>query len=102
LEIQDTYKTIAQPTEEILYKEKNSKFFGYGFPIITEEEVKPIIDSLKKQHPNAGHFCYAYQIGEDNIQYRANDDGEPSNSAGMPIYGQLQSCGVTNVLVIVV
>jgi uncharacterized YigZ family protein len=102
LEIQDTYKTIAQPSEEILFKEKNSKFFGYAFPIESEEELKPIIEELKKQHPHAGHFCYAYQIGTEKINYRANDDGEPSNSAGMPIYGQLQSFGVTNTLIIVV
>lgn len=102
MEIQDTYKTIAQPSEEILFKEKNSKFFGYAFPIESEEELKPIIEELKKQHPNAGHFCYAYQIGTEKINYRANDDGEPSNSAGMPIYGQLQSFGVTNTLIVVV
>ena len=102
MEIQDTYKTIAQPSEEILFKEKNSKFFGYAFPIESEEELKAIIEALKKKHPNAGHFCYAYQIGTEKINYRANDDGEPSNSAGMPIYGQLQSFGVTNTLIIVV
>ncbi|MDG2431779.1 YigZ family protein [Flavobacterium sp.] len=102
MEIQDTYKTIAHPSEEMLFKEKNSKFFGYAFPIASEEELKPIIDDLKKQHPNAGHFCYAYQIGAEKITYRANDDGEPSNSAGMPIYGQLQSFGVTNTLIVVV
>jgi uncharacterized YigZ family protein len=102
LEIQDTYKTIAQPSTEILFKEKNSKFFGYGFPLTSEEELKPIIENLKKQHPNAGHFSYAYQLGEDKTTYRANDDGEPSNSAGMPIYGQLQSFSVTNALVVVV
>jgi uncharacterized YigZ family protein len=102
LKINDTYKTIASTTEETLFKEKNSKFFGYAYPIQTEEEVKPIIDNLRKQHPHAVHFCYAYQIGAENISYRANDDGEPSNSAGMPIYGQLQSFGVTNTLVVVV
>jgi uncharacterized YigZ family protein len=102
LEIQDTYKTIAKNSTEILFKEKNSKFYGYAFPIESEEELKPIIDNLKKQHPNAGHFCYAYQIGEDKLLYRANDDGEPNNSAGMPIYGQLQSFAVTNVLVVVI
>ena len=102
MEKADTYRTIEKPSEEILFKEKNSKFFGYAFPIESEEELKPIIDSLKKQHPNAGHFCYAYQIGAEKPQYRANDDGEPSNSAGMPIYGQLQSFGVTNILVVVV
>ena len=98
----DTYKTIAFPSEEILFKEKNSKFFGYSFPIQSEAEVKPIIDSLRKQHPNAGHYCYAYQIGTGTIVHRANDDGEPSNTAGMPIYGQIQSFAVTNVLLVVV
>ena len=102
MENADTYKTIDQASEEILFKEKNSKFFGYAFPIESEEELKPIIDDLKKQHPNAGHFCYAYQIGTSKIYYRANDDGEPSNSAGMPIYGQIQSFGVTNILIVVV
>jgi len=99
--LEDTYKTIAFPSPEILFKEKGSKFFGYSFPIQSEAEVKPILESLRKQHPNAGHYCYAYQIGTDAIVYRANDDGEPSNTAGMPIYGQIQSFAVTNVLVIV-
>jgi putative IMPACT (imprinted ancient) family translation regulator len=76
--LEDTYKTIAYPSEELLFKEKNSKFFGYAYPIQSEAEVKPIIDSLRKLHPNAGHYCYAYQIGTDTIVYRANDDGEPS------------------------
>lgn len=102
MEIKDTYNTIAFPSEEILFKEKNSKFFGYAFPIQSEEEVKPIIDVLRKQHPNAGHFCYAYQIGTDKLSYRANDDSEPSNSAGMPIYGQIQSFSLTNTLIVVV
>ena len=102
MDIKDTYKTIDFSPEEVLFKEKNSKFFGYAFPIQSEEEVKPLIDTLRKQHPNAGHFCYAYQLGTDIISYRANDDGEPSNTAGMPIYGQIQSFEVTNVLVAVV
>ncbi len=97
----DTYNTIETASEEILFKEKNSKFYGYAFPIESEDEVKPIIDVLRKKHPNAGHFCYAYQIGTDTLSYRANDDGEPSNTAGMPIYGQLQSFDVTNTLVVV-
>jgi uncharacterized YigZ family protein len=102
LNLKDTYNTIEFPSEEVLFKEKNSKFFGYAFPIQSEEEVKPLIETLRKQHPNAGHFCYAYQIGADTTTYRANDDGEPSNSAGMPIYGQIQSFSVTNVLLVVV
>ena len=102
MEIKDTYNTIDFSPEEILFKEKNSKFFGYAFPIQSEEEVKPLIETLRKQHPNAGHFCYAYQIGTDTLSYRANDDGEPSNTAGMPIYGQIQSFSVTNLLIVVV
>ena len=98
----DTYKTIAAASEEVLYKEKNSKFFGYAFPVTTEEEIKEILEHLRKEHFSARHWCYAYQIGTEKIQYRANDDGEPNNSAGMPIYGQIQSFEVTNVLVVVV
>lgn len=102
MEIKDTYTTIAKATDEVLFKEKSSKFFGYAFPIESEEEVKPIIDHLRKQHPHAVHYCYAYQIGTEKISYRANDDGEPSNTAGAPIYGQIQSFGLTNVLLVVV
>ena len=102
MEFKDTYNTIEFPSSEILFKEKSSKFFGYAYPIQSEDEVKPLIEILRKQHPNAGHFCYAYQIGADTVTYRANDDGEPSNTAGMPIYGQIQSFSVTNVLIVVV
>ncbi|MEY4011604.1 MAG: hypothetical protein RIT22_728 [Bacteroidota bacterium] len=102
MEIKDTYTTIAQATDEIIFKEKSSKFFGYAYPIHSEDEVKPIIDILRKQHPHAVHYCYAYQIGTEKISYRANDDGEPSNTAGAPIYGQIQSFGLTNVLLVVV
>lgn len=98
----DTYKTIAEETQEVLFKEKNSKFLGYAYPITAEDEVKPILVVLRKQHPNAVHFCYAYQLGAEQITYRANDDGEPSGSAGMPIYGQLLSFGITNVLLVIV
>ena len=102
MEFKDTYKTIAYPSEEILFKEKNSKFFGYAFPIDSEDQVKPLIEPLRKRHFNAVHFCYAYQIGIEKITFRANDDGEPSNSAGMPIYGQIQSQELTNVLIVIV
>ena len=102
MEIKDTYRTIDQASNEILFKEKNSKFFGYAFPISTEDDVKIHIEQLRKKHPNAGHFCYAYQLGTDSVNYRVNDDGEPSNSAGMPIYGQIQSFSVTNILIVVV
>ena len=102
LELKDTYKTIANPSEEVLFKEKSSKFFGYAFPVSTQEEIKTHLEHLKKQHFGAVHFCYAYQIGTEKIEFRANDDGEPSNSAGMPIYGQIQSFEITNVLIVVV
>ena len=102
MEIKDTFKTIASPSSEILFKEKNSKFFGYAFPVTTEDEIKSHLEKLRKQHFGAGHFCSAFQLGTDTVYFRANDDGEPSNSAGMPIYGQIQSFGLTNVLVVVV
>lgn len=97
----DVYKTIAQPSEEILYKDRKSKFLAQAFPIASEDDVKPIIEELRKKHHTANHVCYAWQLGEQHRSYRANDDGEPNNSAGMPIYGQLQSFDLTNVLVTV-
>lgn len=102
MEVKDTYRTLDFPSEEVLYKEKNSKFFGYAFPISSEEEAKEFLDELRKQHHSARHWCYAFQIGTEKVYFRANDDGEPSNSAGMPIYGQIQSFEITNVLVVVV
>jgi uncharacterized YigZ family protein len=98
--MKDVYKTIEQPSEETLFKEKGSKFFGYAFPVISEEEVKETLELLRKKHHTARHFCYAYQLGIEEIRFRANDDGEPNNSAGMPIYGQVQAFQVTNVLVV--
>ncbi|MFY7937684.1 MAG: IMPACT family protein [Flavobacterium sp.] len=102
LQIKDTYKTIEISVENILFKEKNSKFFGFAFPVTSEIEVKTLLENLKAEHFSARHWCYAYQIGTENIKFRANDDGEPSNSAGMPIYGQIQSFEITNVLVVVI
>lgn len=101
-EQKDTYKTIDTPAQGELFKDRGSKFYGYAYPITTEEEVKPIIEKLKKEHHTARHWCYAWQLGTSKIRYRANDDGEPSNSAGPPIYGQIQAFNVTNILVVVV
>lgn len=98
----DLYKTIINPSEGIIYKEKGSKFLGFAYPVFSEEDVKEYLMMLKKQHHAARHWCYAWQIGVENIQYRVNDDGEPHNSAGQPIYGQILSFGLTNVLVVVV
>jgi len=98
----DHYKTILSPSPETLFKEKNSKFFGCAFPVTSEEDAKLHLAQLRKKHYGAGHFCYDYQIGIEKTSFRANDDGEPGNSAGMPIYGQIQSFNVTNILVVVV
>jgi len=100
--MKDTYNTITAASPEVLFKDRNSKFFGYAYPISSEEQVKEHIEQLKKQHYQARHWCYAWVLGMGYERFRANDDGEPSNSAGAPIYGQLQSFDVTNVLVVVV
>ena len=98
----DTFKTIANFSVEVTYKDKGSKFIGYAYPITSEDAVKDIIDTLKSQHHKASHWCYAWQIGVETIQFRVNDDGEPNNSAGQPIYGQILSRDLTNILVVVV
>ncbi|MDT8417657.1 MAG: YigZ family protein [Lutibacter sp.] len=87
---------------DALFKEKGSKFIGYVFPIEKEDEVKIHLDDLKKKHHAARHWCYAWQLGVEEKSYRVNDDGEPNNSAGNPIYGQILSKDITNILVVVV
>lgn len=99
--MKDTYKTISGNAEG-LFKDKGSKFIAYAFPLVCDEEVKPIIQQLKKEHHTARHHCYAYRIGTKGENYRANDDGEPSGTAGRPILGQLLSNEITNILVVVV
>lgn len=98
----DVYKTIAGSSYQALFKEKGSKFFGYAYPVHTESEVNSILLKIKKLHPDARHWCYAWRLGVEKVQYRVNDDGEPNNAAGQPIYGQILSYGVTNVLIVVV
>lgn len=100
--MKDTYKTITAPSEEVLFKDRNSKFYGVAFPVTSEEEVKKHLEQLKKKHYQARHWCYAWVLGKQYERFRANDDGEPSNSAGAPIHGQLQSYDLTNVLVVVI
>lgn len=97
----DVYKTIAQPTEGT-YKDKGSKFLAFAYPVVSEDEVRTILIDLKKQYYDARHHCYAYRLGADGVVWRANDDGEPSSSAGKPILGQLLSMELTNVVVFVV
>jgi len=97
----DTYKTIEKSAEGI-FKDKGSKFIALAFAITSEEEAKLIIQEIKKEHFSARHHCYAYRLGYYGEKYRANDDGEPSGTAGKPIYGQLLSFDITNVLIVVV
>jgi len=101
VEVIDTYKTIEAPAEGI-YKEKGSKFIAKAFPVRTEEQVKTIIDEIKEEFYDARHHCYAYILGPKGDKWRANDDGEPSGTAGKPIHGQLLSFNLTNVLVVVI
>ena len=98
---EDTYLTIKQPSEG-LFKDRGSKFLGFAVPVSTEEEIKKHLTELRKLHPGANHHCYAFRLGADKQAYRANDDGEPSNTAGKPILGQIQSKDLTNILVVVV
>ncbi|MCY0970714.1 IMPACT family protein [Chryseobacterium wangxinyae] len=94
------YKTIEKPVENMLLKEKGSKFIGFAFPINNETDLKNALDKIRAEHPKATHHCYAFRIGLNGENYRANDDGEPSGSAGLPIYNQLLANEITNVLVI--
>lgn len=99
--MEDTYKTVSAPSEG-LFKDKGSRFISYLYPVTTEEEIKEIIQQVKKAHHSARHHCYAWRLGRENIRFRANDDGEPSSTAGKPILGQLTSFELTNVLLVVV
>ena len=97
----DTYKTISASTEGI-YKEKGSKFISFAIPVHSADEVKELIKTYKKEYYDARHVCYAYMLGAERKEWRANDDGEPSGTAGRPILGQINSKGLTDILVIVV
>ena len=94
------YKTIEKPVESILLKEKGSKFIGFAFPVNNDNELKNALEKVRAEHPKATHHCYAFRMGLNGENYRANDDGEPSGSAGLPIYNQLLANEITNVLVI--
>ena len=96
----DTYKTIKSPGEGI-YKEKGSRFVSIALPFADQAEIKPIIDKIRKEHHEARHHCYAFMIGHDRTIWRANDDGEPSGTAGRPILGQINSHMLTNILIVV-
>ena len=100
--MQFSYTTIKSEVRDILLKEKGSKFIGFAFPINNEKELKTALEGLKIEHPKATHHCYAFRIGINGENYRANDDGEPSGSAGLPIYNQLLAHNLTNILVVII
>jgi uncharacterized YigZ family protein len=96
-----SYLTLASLSEGF-YKEKGSKFLSFAYPVTTEEDIKGILDNLRKKYQDARHHCFAYILGKDKELFRANDDGEPNHSAGDPILGQIRSHSLTNVLIVVV
>lgn len=98
---EDIYKTIEKPCEGI-YKDRGSKFLAFAFPVQSEQQVKDILKDLRKQYYDARHHCYAYCLGAEKAIYRINDDGEPSGTAGKPIFGQIQSHDLTDILIVVV
>lgn len=100
-EIITSYKTIKLPTTSY-FRDRGSKFYGFAYPFDDVEQLKSILEPLKKEHPKAVHHCYAYRVGTEGTEFRANDDGEPSGSAGAPILGQIDSMGLTNVIVVIV
>ena len=100
-EIKDTYTSIASPSRG-LYKDQGSRFISFAYPVETEAQVKELVDSLKKEYHDARHHCYAYRLGLDGSRYRTNDDGEPSSTAGRPILSQIDSAGLSDVLIVVV
>ncbi|HCN11305.1 MAG TPA: YigZ family protein [Chryseobacterium sp.] len=97
-----SFQTIKFPVENILLKEKGSKFIGFAFPVNNVKELKNALEKIREEHPKATHHCYAFRLGMNGENYRANDDGEPSGSAGLPIYNQLLANNLTNILLIVV
>ena len=97
----DQYQTIANPSEGV-YKEKGSKFIAFAYPVFSEEEFKEKLHELKKDYHDARHHCYAFKLGSTENEYRYSDDGEPNNSAGSPIYGQIQSFELSNIAIIVI
>lgn len=101
MDIKDTYQSIAAKADG-LFKDLGSRFIAQAYPVETEEEIKAIVDAIRKEYHDARHHCYAYRLGLDGARFRANDDGEPSGSAGRPILGQIDSAGLSDVLVVVV
>ena len=98
----ETYKTLKSPIESPVYKVRGSKFISYAYPVSSREEIDQLLKVLRAEHAKANHCCYAWRLGKENFEYRFNDDGEPANSAGKPIYGQILSFELTDVLIAVI
>ena len=96
----DNYRTIEKAVEDVIFKELGSKFINFAYPVENEDDIKIYLDQLREIHPDANHHCYAYALGIDGKNHRANDDGEPNGSAGLPIYNQILSSEITNVLIV--
>lgn len=99
--MEDIFKTIETESRGF-FKDKGSKFYSFAFPVQSENEIKDKLQVLRKEHHSARHHCFAWRIGSENITFRANDDGEPSSTAGKPILGQIQSFNLTNILIVVI
>ncbi|HET6560109.1 MAG TPA: YigZ family protein [Prolixibacteraceae bacterium] len=99
--MEDIYKTIEEPSEG-LFKDKGSRFISYAYQVNSEDEIREIVQTIKKEHHSARHHCYAWRLGANKTNFRMNDDGEPSSTAGKPILGQIQSFELTNILIVVV
>lgn len=102
MELTDEYLTITDKTSEGFYSEKRSKFLAFAFHVTTEEEIKEIVSEYRKKYYDARHVCWAYMLGAQRTEFRANDDGEPSSTAGKPILGQINKNELTDILIIVV
>ena len=98
----ETYRTLKTSVESPVYKVKGSKFIGFAYPVASREEIETVLDDLRANHAKANHLCYGWKLGKERIESRFNDDGEPTNSAGKPIYGQILSHDLTDVLLVVV
>ena len=101
MEVFDQYKSIAAPAQG-LFKDNGSRFIAFAYPVETEDQVKELVQALRKEYHDARHHCYAYRLGYKGDVWRASDDGEPSGSAGRPILGQIDSLGLSDILVVVV
>ncbi|MCX2719364.1 IMPACT family protein [Lentiprolixibacter aurantiacus] len=97
-----TYRMLREPVEQVIFKERKSKFIGYAYPVRSEQEISAHLEELKQRYADANHICYAWKLGVSDPTYRVQDDGEPRNSAGVPIYGQINSLELTNIVVFVV